>query len=254
MSITERHERILNKLKNYGKVNVQDLSAEFEVSDVTIRKDLRILEDKGLLFRTHGGATLSNPYAVDRSIDEKENIKSEEKESIGRAAVDLIGENDSIIIGSGTTMVALARHLNPSKDLNVITSALNVSLELIKHQHVNIIQLGGQIRASSASVVGSYAEGFLQEIVCGILFLGVDGVDLDYGITTTNLLEARLNQRFIEAAQVTVVLADSSKFGKRGFGRICDLDEVQYLITDPDIPDKSVRELEERGIKVIIAE
>ena len=254
MTITERHERILNQIKESGSVNVQLLSTELDVSDVTIRKDLRILEDKGLLFRTHGGASISNPYTSDKPVSEKEKVRAYEKKCIARTAVNLIGDNDSIILASGTTILALARFIHPEKKLNVITSALNVSLELAHHQYVDIIQLGGQLRPSSSSVVGHYSESFLDEITCGILFLGVDGIDIDFGITTTNLMEARLNQRMIEVAQITVVLADSSKFGKRGFGRICDINHIQHIITDKGASPKVIRELEERGVKVTIAE
>lgn len=253
MNISERHERILNKLKESGKVTVQKLSSELSVSEVTIRKDLRALEDKNLLFRTHGGATRSNPYTSDRHVEVKVKIKAEEKEAIAREAVKLIGENDSIILASGTTILALAQIIQPNRRLNIITSAINVSLELSGKEYVEISQLGGQLRSSSNSVVGPYAEQFLNDITCGVLFLGVDGIDLDFGLTTTNLMEASLNQKFIDVAQYTVILADSSKFGKRGFSRICTLDEVQHIITDDGISDEIVRKLEERGVRVTIS-
>ncbi len=253
MTLAERHEIILNKLKETGKVNVQALSTDLDVSDVTIRKDLRILEDKGLLFRTHGGATLSNPYTSDRPVHEKEKVQGEEKRAIAEEAVKLIGDNDSIILASGTTILAVARKIHSTKRLNVITSALNVSLELAQHENVEILQLGGQLRPTSTSVVGPYAEQFLEGITCGILFLGVDGIDLDYGLTTSNLMEASLNQKFIEVAQYTVVVADYTKFGKRGFSRICNLDKVQHIITDEGITPETVSKLEEAGVQVTIA-
>lgn len=250
MTITERHEKILTKLNEKGKVEVPDLSESLDVSEVTIRKDLRILEDKGLLFRTHGGASKSNPYTSDKPLQEKEFVHSSEKNSIAKEACKLIGDTDSIILASGTSILAMARCLNPQHHLNVITSAINVSMELSKHENIDILQLGGQLRHSSNSVVGAYAESFLNNITCGMYFLGVDGIDLDFGITTTNLGEASLNQKCIEVAQVTVVLADSSKFGKRGFGRICNLDQVQHIITDDGVSPEIVQELENRGIKV----
>ena len=250
MTITERHEKILAKLNEKGKVEVPDLSESLDVSEVTIRKDLRILEEKGLLFRTHGGASKSNPYTSDKPLQEKEFVHSSEKNSIAKEACKLIGDTDSIILASGTSILAMARCLNPQHHLNVITSAINVSMELSKHENIDILQLGGQLRHSSNSVVGAYAESFLNNITCGMYFLGVDGIDLDFGITTTNLGEASLNQKCIEVGQVTVVLADSSKFGKRGFGRICNLDQVQHIITDDGVSPEIVQELENRGIKV----
>jgi len=254
MTISERHGKILKKLKDSGKVSVQNLSDELFVSEVTIRKDLRILEDKNLLFRTHGGATQSNPYTSNRHVEEKAKIQAKEKTAIAKEAVKLIGDNDSIILASGTTILALAREINPNNSLNIITSALNVSLELAGREHVEITQLGGQLRPSSSSVVGKYSEQFLDNITCGILFLGVDGIDLDFGITTTNLLEASLNQRCIDVAQYTVVLADSTKFGKRGFSRICNFDKIQHIITDEVVLPETVRKLEECGVKVTVAQ
>lgn len=254
MTLSERHEKILKELEESGKVSVQQLSEELSVSEVTIRKDLRMLEDKNLLFRTHGGATRFNPYTSDRHVKEKAKIQANEKEAIAKEAVKVIGDNDSIILASGTTILALAREINPTSRLNVITSDLNVSLELASREHVEITQLGGQLRPSSSSVVGKYSEHFLENITCGILYLGVDGIDLEFGLTTTNLMEASLNQHCIEVAQYTVVLADSSKFGKRGFSRICTLDEVQHIITDSGVEPETVRMLEENGVQVTVCE
>lgn len=253
MTVTERHEIILNELKDKGKVNVQDLSNTLDVSEVTIRKDLRVLEEKGLLFRTHGGATQTNPYTSDRPVSEKEKIQAGEKNAIAKEAVKLIGGNDSIILASGTTILAVARRIQADRRLNVITSALNVSLELSQHENVEILQLGGQLRPSSTSVVGSYAEQFLEGITCGILFLGVDGIDLDHGLTTSNLMEASLNQKFIEVAQYTVVVADHTKFGKRGFSRICGLEKIQHIITDSGTSSDTIDKLEEAGIQVTVS-
>lgn len=253
-SITERHQVILNKLAESGHVNVQDLSIQMKVSDVTIRKDLKLLEDKNLLFRTHGGASQTNPYTNDKPVAEKERLNAEEKRSIAKTAAAMIGHNDSIIIGSGTSMLALARAIHPEGHLTVITSALNVALELSHHLNVEILQLGGQLRQNSSSVMGPYAEQILNDVSCSILFLGVDGIDLETGLTTTSLMEARLNQRMIDAAQVTIVLADSSKFGKRGLGKICTLDQIQHIITDSGVSPELVKLLEEKGVSVTIAD
>jgi DeoR family transcriptional regulator of aga operon len=252
-SITERHQLILKKLQDTGHVNVQELSTQMNVSDVTIRKDLILLEDKGLLFRTHGGASKTNPYTNDKPVAEKERLNAEEKKQIAKAATAMIGHNDSIIIASGTTVLAFARSIHPEKHLTVITSALNVALELSQHQNVEVLQLGGQLRQNSSSVMGPYAEQILSDVACSMVFLGVDGIDLEMGLTTTSLMEARLNQKMIEAAQVAVVLADSSKFGKRGLGKICTLDQIQYVITDSGVSPEIVKLLEEKGVTVIIA-
>lgn len=229
-----------------------DLCNELSVSSVTIRKDLKLLEDKELLYRTHGGGTLSNPYTVDRPVIEKVMIKAGEKLSIGQMAARLVEANDCILIASGTTVVSLAKCVQPSGTLTVITSALNVAMELLHHPNVEVIQLGGIIRKSSSSVTGTYAEKILEDFSCSKLFLGVDGIDVEFGLTTTNMMEAQLNKKMIAASQKTIVLADSSKFGKRGFGRICGLEDIEQVITDANVSEHMVDTLKGLGIEVTI--
>ncbi len=251
-TLAERHQFILSKLKKEGKVNVLDLCSELNVSSVTIRKDLKLLEDKNLLFRTHGGGTISNPYTADRPVNEKEKIRSEEKMDIGAMAATLIEPDDCIIIASGTTVLSLARNIKPKGNLTVITAALNVAMELNHHPEIEVLVLGGILRKSSSSATGIYAEKILDDFSCNKLFLGVDGIDIDFGLTTTHVQEAQLNRKMIAASQKTIVLADSSKFGKRGFGRICGLEDVEQVITDSGISDHMVETLKGMGIEVTI--
>ncbi|MFC3198375.1 DeoR/GlpR family DNA-binding transcription regulator [Parapedobacter deserti] len=252
-NITKRHQFILERLKNKGQITIPELIDLTQVSGVTIRKDLKFLEDKGLIFITRGGASLTNPYTIDRPIYEKATINAEQKKKIAQAAVKLIGENDAIIIGSGTTAFEFAHHLHPANPLTVITPAVKVTMELCNRPNVEVLQLGGLIRPSSSSVAGSYVEYMLDRVSCGVLFIGVDGVDLDFGFSISNLTEANINQKMINTSQIVVVLADSSKFGKRGIAKICELEQVQYIVTDGGAPESMVKELEERGPKVIVA-
>ncbi|MBC7949040.1 MAG: DeoR/GlpR transcriptional regulator [Chitinophagaceae bacterium] len=251
-SLPERHQFILSKLKKEGKVNVLELCEELNVSSVTIRKDLKLLEDKQLLFRTHGGGTLINPYTTDRHVNEKEKIRAGEKMEIGAWAASLVEPNDCIIIASGTTVLSLARNIRPKGNLTVITAALNVAMELNHHPSIEVLVLGGILRKSSSSATGNYAEKILDDFSCSKLFLGVDGIDIEFGLTTTNVTEAQLNRKMIAVAQKTIVLADSSKFGKRGFGRICGLEDVEQIITDKGISDHMVEKLKGLGIEVTI--
>lgn len=252
INIAERHKYILDKLYEKGYVNVVDLCKELDVSGVTIRKDLKLLEDKALLFRSHGGATIHNPYINDKPVNEKEKIRRDEKNSIGAAGAALIAPNDAIIIASGTTVLSLSKNIHPKGHLTVITSALNVAMELLRYPEIEVLQLGGLLRNSSSSVTGPYAERILADFSCSKLFLGVDGIDVEFGLTTTNLMEAQLNQRMIAAAQKTIVLADSSKFGKRGFGKICGLEDIDQVITDNGISAHVVKAMEDLGINVTI--
>ncbi|MET2986468.1 DeoR/GlpR family DNA-binding transcription regulator [Aureibaculum conchae] len=248
----KRHQIILDILNKEKYLEVLDLCKLLDVSAVTIRKDLKLLEEKGLLFRTHGGASLENPYINEKAVNEKEKISVEEKNGIAQAAAKLIDENDSILIASGTTVQALAKFIEPKNKLTVITSSLNVVLHLINHKNTEILQLGGYVRHSSASVVGNYATQILENVSFSKLFLGVDGIDLDYGLSTTSLEEAQLNKKMLASAQKTVVLADSSKFGKKSFAKICGLEEVDQIITDDGISKSIIKKLEESGIVVNI--
>ncbi len=253
MTIAERHKFILDKLSDVGFVNVTDLSRDMNVTTVTVRKDLKILEDKKLLFRSHGSATPVSPYVKDKPVNEKRLVRVDDKQKIVLRTVGLIEENDAIIIASGTTVLALAKAIPQEMKITVITGAMNVSAALLDHQNIEIIQLGGVVRKSSASVVGHYAEDMLLNFGCTKLFLGVDGISSEYGLTTSNMMEAHLNGKMIKAAQKIIVLTDSGKFGKKGFGKICDIDDIDIIITDEGISETYRSQFEERGIEVIVA-
>ncbi len=250
-SIAQRHQHILSKLREKGHVNVLDLSQELNVSTVTIRKDLKHLEHRKLLFRTHGSATPNNPYINDRPVNEKELLRVDQKQRIARYASGLVESRDSIIMASGTTIIELARHIKTVEQLTVVTASLNVALILSRDPIIEIIQLGGMVRKSSSSTIGPYAENLLSNFSCSKLFLGVDGIDPDYGLTTTNAMEASLNQQMIGAAQKVIVLADSTKFGRRGFSRICNITDIDIIITDNEISLPFIRSIEEAGIELV---
>ena len=251
MTLLERHGIILELLREFGKVDVADLSSKLKVSAVTIRKDLDLLEEKKLLYRTHGGAILADPYIATRKVSEKEKLRPEVKRRIGLKAVELLSPQDALIIASGTTVQAFARCIENMK-LTVITSAMNVAMELLDKPDIEIIQLGGIIRHSSASAVSEYAIRMLDNFSCSKLFLGVDGIDPEYGLSTTHIQEACLNQAMIAAATKTIVLADSSKFGRRGFSKICNMSDIEWVITDSGISPKMLEAIEEQGVKVTI--
>jgi DeoR family transcriptional regulator of aga operon len=249
----KRHQLILEKLHANNYVDVLELCKEFDVSAVTIRKDLNLLEQKGLLFRTHGGASLDNPYINERHVNEKEKLFVNEKNKIAEVAAKRVVENDSIMIASGTTVQAFSKTLSSVNKLTAITASLNVAIELIKNKDFDVIQLGGYVRHSSSSVVGDFTSQVLEDVSCSKLFLGVDGIDLEHGLTTTDLEEAILNKKMIKAVQKVIVLADSSKFGKKSFGKICGLDQIHEIITDSKISSVTVNKLKEIGVTVTIA-
>jgi len=251
-SLNERHQYILDILRKQGSVSVTSFASQLNVSEVTIRKDLSYLESLNMLYRAHGFAILINPYINDRHINEKEKINAEKKVAIGIKAASLITDKDSIIIASGTTVLALAREIKVPTHLTVITAATNIASILCMDNNIDVIQLGGLLRNSSESAVGPFAEKMIQDFSCSKLFIGVDGFDTSYGLTTTNMMEASLNKMMIKAAQKIIVLADSSKFGLRGFSKICDISEVDQIITDDQVPQHFIDELNDLGIEVTI--
>ena len=162
----------------------------------------------------------------------------------------MVSAEDSIIIASGTTMTFLARSLRDFPGhLIVITSALQVTSILSQNRNVEVIQLGGFVRSRSLSVVGVHAEEVLSNFHCSKLFLGVDGIAPDFGITTTSAMEASLNRKMICTAQKVVVLADSTKFGRIGFSKICDIGDIDEIITDDKISPLMLEQLSEKGIE-----
>ena len=235
-------------------ITVAELAERLDVSQVTIRKDLTELEQANKLYRSHGKAIIINPFTFNRSVNEKEKIAVEQKEAIGREAAKLIDKDDSIIIASGTTIHALARNIKPIHRLTVVSASLPASDILSQDENNDIIQLGGMVRHSSLSVVGQYSKQILENCSFSKLFIGVDGIDFDFGFTTTDMREAELNQQMMRAAQKVIVLADSSKFGKRGFAKIGNIDDIDLIITDAGVSANVINQINDHGIDYIIAE
>ena len=254
MTKEERHSLILDMLMQQGSLLVTDLADALNVSSVTIRKDLTELERSKRLYRNHGRAILIDPYSENRNVSEKEKYCVEEKRAIGNYAASLITPKDSILIASGTSVHALARCIQTTDKLVVITASLEVANILSKDRNIDIIQLGGMLRHSSLSVVGKYAEAALNDFSCSKLFIGVDGIDLDFGMTTTDMMEASLNRVMMQTAQKTIVLADSSKFGRRGFSKIADMEEIDHIITDSHVQPAIAKRIEEMGIELTIVD
>ncbi|MDR3328983.1 MAG: DeoR/GlpR family DNA-binding transcription regulator [Prevotellaceae bacterium] len=252
-SIAWRHNHILSRLHQESEIRMTDLCKSLDVSPVTIRKDVRLLEEKKLLFHTHGSISLTDPYLTqDLNVIEKESIMMDEKLRIAQKAAMLVNDNDAIIVASGTTVLFLAKLLDANKHLTAITPSLNISLALCNNPNIEVIQLGGIVRKTSTSVNGPFLRQMLSQFSCSKLFLGVDGIDLAHGCTTSSIMEANANQYMMEAAQRTVILTDSSKFGKRGLGRICHFNKVHQIITDDKVHEKYVKDLEEMGVEVTI--
>lgn len=252
MTKEERHSEIMDNLLKQGSILVTELANIMQVSSVTIRKDLTNLEKEGKLYRSHGRAILINPFTNNRTVTEKEKLNMDEKQLIGIEAAKLITPNDSIVLASGTTIHALARNITPESRLTVVTASLQVAEVLAPLDNVELIQLGGIVRHTSLSVVGKYAEMILSGFSFSKLYLGVDGIDLEFGISTTDMREAEINRTMMQTAQKTIVLADSTKFGRRGFAKISNIEDVDMIITDNRLPMATRQQVEAMGIDLII--
>lgn len=252
MLATERQTKIIDLINKNGRVAVDELAHLFNVSAVTIRNDLEILHRNGVLRRIHGGAVRKDFSHLDLPLFEKQKIHIQEKERIGKKAADLVNNGETIIIDSGTTTQFLAKNLAEKKNLTVITHALNIAYELAPYPQIEIIMPGGVLRNNSYSLVGTHAEEFINRLHVHKFFLGVDGFDINYGLTTQNMLEANLNRLMAQNADSVIVLCDSSKFNRRGFAKIVEPTAINIIITDSNVPQE-VRDWAARNHVQLIA-
>jgi len=254
-STVSRRIKILETLKSDGQVNVKDLSEALGVTGVTIRNDLAQLEKKNILIRARGGAIKIDQNYLDEDfpLSDKQKKHLLEKKEIGKKAAELIENGNTIIIDSGSTTYQLAKNLNSFEDLTVITNALNVATLLAEYKNINVIVPGGILRKNSVSLIGILAEKGFKDYFCDKVFLGVEGFDLDFGISTPSPEEAHLNQIMIEISKEVIVVADSSKFQKRGFAFIAPVNKINTVVTDKGILPENKSRLENLGVKVIIA-
>jgi DeoR family transcriptional regulator, aga operon transcriptional repressor len=248
----ERRRAILELLQADGRVLVRDLAKQFRTSLITIRKDLEFLHQQGQLERSHGGALpVKTGALMDISLKEKERLRRQDKLRIATAATRMIGKGQVIILDSGTTTTAIARCCRQVKNLTVVTNAINIAAELADSA-VEVIMTGGVLRKNSFSLVGPLAEESLRKLSADLLFLAVDGFDVQYGLTTPNLLEARVNKAMAESARRTVVVCDSSKFGRRSLSLILPTSLVHECITDKGIPKSDLKSLRESKVDVTV--
>jgi DeoR family transcriptional regulator of aga operon len=248
----ERRRTILQLVNQDGRVLVKELASHFGTSQITIRKDLEILDSQGRLHRTHGGAlTVQSGALLDPTLREKEKLHRKEKMRIAEAAAGMVEEGQVVLLDSGTTTTAIARALRDFRHLTVITNAVNIAAELAGTQ-IEVILTGGAVRKNSFSLVGPLAEEALRQLNADVLFLGVDGFDSQSGLSTPNLLEAKVNKVMVEIARVTVAVCDASKFERRAMSTIVPLSAIHRVITDRRLGKSDLRNLKEAGIKVTL--
>jgi len=249
-----RRAKILDYLEKDGQVFVEKLSTDFQVSLVTIRNDLLVLEKQKLLIRARGGAIRLKPgyVSIELPLPDKEKENFKQKQAIGKRAAEMICNDQTIIFDSGTTTTEISRNLSKLKNLTIITNALNIASILSDNYSFNVFVPGGSLRNKSKALSGAIAEDSIRNFYCDILFLGVDGFDTTYGITTPNVEEARLNQIMIKIAKKVVVVTDSSKFNRRRFAFIAPVNAIHTVITDNGISSLDAKNLEDLGIELLI--
>lgn len=236
-----------------GAVAVAELASALDTSEMTVRRDLRVMAREGLLVRTHGGAVLPAGLAHEPSYSEKTAQAAVEKAAIARLAAAMVRPGDSILLGPGTTTLALARLLLDFPELTVVTNSLLVAQALMPAAHVEVILTGGTLRRSIHALVGTAAEESLRPLRASQAFISGNGLTAERGLSTPSPLVAATDRALAAAAQQRVVLADNTKLGLETMCQTVPLDRMDVLITDSDADPAVVAAIREAGVEVLIA-
>lgn len=248
MDIEARRRMIVDVLTDVDYITVEELSRRLGVSSVTIRTDLSALEEKGDLIRTHGGAMKPVHKNIQRMLSTTMSEFENEKKAIARRASSLISPGSTIIIDSGSTTIHLMDHLS-GKDVSVITNSIPVLEKLKDIPDIDVLMLGGNLKRSFMGTMGPIANSAISSINVDTYFLGATNFDREV-ITCTNLTEAELKRQMIKAADKVVLLADSSKFGRKAYATICTWTEIDAIVTDK-MDEEICNYLEDMGTEVI---
>lgn len=248
----KRRAGLVKQVRDRGHVTVTELATEYEVSLDTIRRDLDLLARQRLVARTRGGAMRPDELATaDTPFEKRADVHRSAKEAIGAAAAALISDGETILINGGTTTLAVARALAGRRDLTVVTNNLRLPTELPPAVARDLYILGGTCRVQSMVTIGPVGFPGTRGVSADLAVIGVGGVSVDHGLSTSNLPEAQMIQEMISSAARTVIVADASKFGRNAFVHICDLEEISTLVTDlPPDPDLT-EALATAGVRLI---
>ncbi|WP_150539041.1 glucitol operon DNA-binding transcriptional repressor SrlR [Actinobacillus vicugnae] len=247
----ERQQQILDYLLIHGRTNVDVLAEHFQFTGATIRKDLTLLEKQGKVLRTYGSVVILSEEN-DQPIELKTGINLTQKQRIGQKAATLINEGDSVIFDAGSTVLQMIPYLTPFENLSLMTNSLTIFNAILGlNKSYNLLMSGGSYREKSASFHGYFAESAFIGSTFDTLFIGTDGFDLDVGLTTFNEVY-RVSTLMCNAAKKIVVLADSSKFGRKSPNIVCGLDKIDTIITDSNLPLEMQQSIREQGIELLI--
>lgn len=250
----QRRDKILELLKEDGSAKVVDLSRLFKVTEVTIRQDLEKLESEGLIIKEHGGAYLKNVEDQVRSFSLVHQDNLDKKERIAQKCLEFIESGDTIILDSGSTTTEIAKKLKGLKNLTVITNALNIALMLGTESGIEVIMTGGEFKPPTLSLTGQKAADFFKGLNVQKLFLATAGISLKSGLTYPSISDLVVKKAMIDAAEVTYLVADSTKIGKSALASLGALSLIDYIITDIEIEEKHKQVFKDNEIELILAE
>lgn len=254
MLARQRHDLIVEQVRNAGSVRVRDLADDLDVSEMTIRRDLDTLATQGLIEKVHGGAArLADASSFEPGFAAKQQRQLVEKDLIARRALDFVAPNSSVGLTAGTTTWTFARHLGAIADLTVVTNAPSIAQTLYQaaEPQASVVLTGG-VRTPSDALVGPIATSALSTLHIDVLFLGVHGMDDGLGYSTPNLAEAEVNRAFIAAARRVIVLADHTKWGMRGLAQIAPLERADLVISDNSLPIRAQQILQNLSVDVTL--
>lgn len=253
MALNQRRVKILNLIREDGHAKVQDLSKIFKVTDVTIRQDLEVLENMGYIQREHGGAFLKDVGSFAKTGQLLNQSHIEEKREIALKVLELINEEDSIILDSGSTTTEIAKLLINYKKLTVITNALNIALILGKNPGISLIVTGGEFKAPTLSLTGKMAADSFKDIHANKLFLATAGISSDMRLTYPSLSDLIVKSAMIKSADQAYLVADSSKVGISSLANLGSISLIQTIITDNKISNESIEKIRRKNVNIIFS-
>jgi DeoR/GlpR family transcriptional regulator of sugar metabolism len=249
----ERQKQILSLLSQQGRLSVAEIVTQFSISEATARRDLETLASQGKAQRVHGGVMAVEQAPPELPILERENEQADEKARIGRAAAGLVGHHETVFLGSGTTVLEIARNLRDHRDLTVITNSLPVLNMLAGRKEITVVSLGGMLRESELSFIGHITEQALVEVRADKVFMGTRGVSLEHGLTNDYLQETLTDRAILKSGREVIIVADHTKVNRVATVLLAPLSQMHTLVTDSKADKKFVQALKRQGMQVVLA-
>ena len=249
----ERQKQILFLLARQGRLSVAEIVEQFSISEATARRDMESLASRGKAQRVHGGVIAVENAPPELPILEREREQTDEKTRIGRAAASLITDKETVFLGSGTTVLEVARNLRNHRNLTVITNSLPVLNLLSGLKEITVISLGGMLRESELSFIGHITEQALTEVRADKVIIGTRGLSLEHGLTNDYLQETLTDRAIMKIGSEVIIVADHTKVNRVATALLAPLDCMQVFVTDSKVDQKLIQALKKQGIQVIVA-